>query len=196
MRQIWSKAQYKTMGNFPCSNGKFPIANTDKRVEIAVKLNMHKYYIPIMLLAFTCIHYTLSSFIEKPTVVNNRLTPISPEAADRYIQNFQQSAAYKAMNEVDKDATKAIYFDAATINNMAALVQSGQIDGMWAYYAKYDTPNKDPKHLYNNQYTIILWGAKQPVEGKSMEKIILRNSQGEATNIENYGKPCPPFICN
>ncbi len=184
------------MGNFPLLHGKFPIGNADKRTEIASKLIMRQYSIPIMLLAFTCIHYTLTSFIEKPTVVNSRPTSISPEVADRYIQNFQQSAAYKAMNEIDKDATKAIYFDAATINNMATLVQSGQIDGMWAYFAKYDSSNKDPKHVYNNQYTIILWGAKQPVEGKSMGKTIVRNQQGEATNIENYGKPCPPFICN
>lgn len=150
----------------------------------------------LMLLAFFGIHYGLTGFIERPQTASKKVSPISPEAADRYIQNFQQSAAYKAMNEVDKDATKAIYFDAATINNMADLVKTGQIDGMWAYFAKYDSPNKDPKHIYNNQYTIILWGAKQPIEGKSMGKTIIRNNNGEAVNIENFGKPCPPFICN
>lgn len=157
---------------------------------------MRKFSPILMLLAFLGIHYCLTSFIERPGNMIQKPTLISPEAAEHYIQNFQQSAAYKAMNEVDKDATKAIYFDAATINNMADLVKTGQIDGMWAYFAKYDSPNKDPKHIYNNQYTIILWGSRQPVEQASMGKTIIRNKNREAINIENYGKPCPPFICN
>ena len=130
---------------------------------------------------------------------STRSAPIDAEFAREYIH--QVSTRHRALRWLTgkRNFRNSFSFDSVTLGAFASLYCQGKIDGVRAYWAKYDYNADDERARNVKHYTLVLVGTKAyDSAGRTFYRdTLIRGLKRDNiyVSLQDYSNPCRPSPC-